>query len=300
MYIIETKQLSKNFRNIKALKSVDLQLKPGKIYGLVGNNGAGKTTLFRLLAGLARPTEGSFSLFGETSTRGLNQARKHCGFLIESAVYYPSMTAQSNLRNVQLLLGRGNKADIARTLEQVGLNPKSRQLMTSYSMGMKQRYGLAAALIGDPELLILDEPLNGLDPRGAREINQLLKDLCAQGKTILLSSHLLGELYKTATDYIFMDHGRIIKQLSHKELENLCGFEIVIRTADLPNAEAVLHREIPDVELVMEPGCIRLLHSTATAGEIQRMLYTEGMEVRIETSGITLEDYFLALVEGSK
>ena len=297
MEMLTTQKLSKRFGSVNALLEVDLQLSPGKIYGLVGNNGAGKTTLFRLLAGLLRPSSGSFTLLGESTPRGLNKARKRVGFLIERPIYYPTMSAPSNLRNIQLLLGRKDKHEISDALELVGLNPNSKQLMHNYSMGMQQRYGIAAALIGDPELLILDEPLNGLDPSGVREMNALFKSLCAQGKTIVLSSHILSELYKTATDYIFMDHGRVIEQISHETLEERCGFQLIVRCPDIPLAAKTLQESSLDCELLIEENCLRLPHCTATAGEISRLLKTAGLVPQIETSGITLEDYFFGLLE---
>ena len=299
MDIVATKQLTKRFGSIFALQQVDLQLPPGRIYGLVGNNGAGKTTLFRLLAGLLQPSAGSYSLLGESTSRGQNRARKRIGFLIEGPIYYPTMSARSNLRNIQLLLGRKDKIEITNALVLVGLDPNSKQLMHNYSMGMKQRYGIAAALIGDPELLILDEPLNGLDPRGAREINTLLKSLCAQGKTIILSSHILSELYKTATDYIFMEKGRIIEQITHETLEERCGFQLIVRCSDIQLAAETLRESALDCEVLIDNDRLCLPHCTATAGEISRLLKKVGLDSHIETAGITLEDYFFSLLEKS-
>lgn len=300
MYIIQTKELSKNFKNTAALQVVDLALESGRIYGLVGNNGAGKTTLFRVLAGLVCPSSGSFELFGESTLKGLNQARRRVGFLIDNGVYYPTLSARTNLRNIQLLLGNGEKSDIDAVLERVGLDPSSRQLLANYSMGMKQRYGLAAALIGDPELLILDEPLNGLDPGGTQEINSLLKQLQKQGKTILLSSHLLAKLYETASEYIFMDHGRIIEQISHETLEERCGFQLTVRADDVDRAEKILHDAKPELKMIVEQDCLRLPHCTATAGEISRVLVNMNLKAQVETSGISLEDYFFGLLGEQK
>ena len=295
MYILETKALTKTYREANALQGIDLALEPGKIYGLVGNNGAGKTTLFRILGGLARPTSGSVSLFGAATKKGLNRARKRIGFLIESPVYYPTLSARSNLRNVQLLCGGEDKDELRRVLEQVGLNPDSHQPLRHYSTGMKQRYGLAAALVGDPELLVLDEPLNGLDPQGALDMNKLLLRLRDQGKTILLSSHLLAQLYKTATDYLFLDHGRVLEQITHAELDERCGFQLTVRSEDLRQAARALEETRPDLEMIVEEDCIRLVHCAATAGEITGTLRNRRITAAVETSGISLEDYFLAL-----
>ncbi len=298
MYIIETKQLEKTYQKARALRGVDLQLEAGRIYGLVGNNGAGKTTLFRILAGLARPTKGSFSLLGETTERGQNKARKKVGFLIEEPVFYPNMSAGANLRNIQLMLGGGKKAELTHLLELVGLEPASRQRLRTFSMGMKQRYGLAAAMVGDPTLLVLDEPLNGLDPRGTREINALLQDLVKQGKTVLLSSHLLAQLYNIATDYIFMDHGKVIRELSHRELQNLCDFRMTVRTAEPAKAEAVLRQNLPEIEEIQTgEGCLILPYCTQNSGSVLRVLRESQLEATVETSGQSLEDYFLSLVD---
>ena len=199
---------------------------------------------------------------------------------------------------MQLLCGGGDKEELRRVLEQVGLNPDSHQPLRHYSMGMKQRYGLAAALIGDPDLLVLDEPLNGLDPRGTLDLNRLLLRLRDQGKTILLSSHLLAQLYKTATDYIFMDHGQILDQITHQELDERCGFQLTVRTANLRQAAKVLEEARPDLDLIVEEDGIRLVHCAATAGEITSALRSRHITATVETSGISLEDYFLALAGG--
>ena len=296
MYIIETNALTKQYQGIAALREVTLALEPGKIYGLVGNNGAGKTTLFRILAGLAFPTSGSYSLFGQTTEKGLNQAREKTGFLIESPIYYSSMSARDNLKSVQLLLGRKDNSELSRVLDLVGLNPTSRQTLRTFSTGMKQRYGLAAAMIGDPDLLVLDEPLNGLDVQGTQDINRLLTQLRDQGKTILLSSHLLAQLYKTATDYIFMDHGQILEQITHEELDERCGFRLTVRTEDIRQTARVLEEIRPDLEMIVEEDCIHLVHCSDTAGSITGALRNRRITATVETSGISLEDYFLALV----
>ena len=300
--ILRTTQLAKRYRTKPVLDGLNLSLDSGGIYGLVGNNGAGKTTLFRILAGTIFPSSGAFSIFGETTTSGLNKARKRMGFLIDRPVYSPNMTAAFNLRNIQLLLGEQSKDRIAETLALVGLDPSSRQPMRTYSMGMLQRYGLAAALIGDPDLLILDEPLNGLDPASTREINALLLSLQKQGKTIILSSHLLTELHKVASDFIFLDKGKLIQQLSRHALDHLCDFALTVHTPEPERAAKALASALPDIDEIHinSDGDLILPHCTQSPNRIVMALQAENINGNVNAQGIGLEDYFIDLIKASQ
>lgn len=300
-YIIETDNLAKEYKFRTALRSVTMTLEAGHIYALVGVNGAGKTSLFRILAGISRPTGGSFTLFGETTEQGQDRARQKTGFMIDGPVFYASMSARANLRNIQLIQGGTSKARLTEVLTMVGLNPRSRQTMSTYSLAMQQRYGLAAALIGDPELLILDEPLNGLDPLATQEMNGLLRSFRDQGKTILLSSQTLTEPYQLATDFLFIDQGKTIQQISHAELQERCDFRITVQTDEPEMAANVLRKKLTDVDgLELSNGCLVLRHSTQSPGSVLRALEAEKMHATVETSGIGLEDYFQQLLKSQQ
>ena len=224
MTVFEAKGLRKEYgrgvRRLTALAGIDLRLESGRIYGLVGNNGAGKTTLLRLMAGLARPTAGEMTLFGAAGPKGLMAGRRRMGCLIAEAAGYEDLSLWQNLRAQTLLLPDPKGADPASLCALVGLDERTRRrTLRQCSAGEKQRYGLAAALLGDPELLLLDEPLNGLDPAGVAEVRSLLLRLREEGKTLLVSSHLLEELHKTATDYIFLRFGRVLETLTAAQLD---------------------------------------------------------------------------------
>ncbi len=229
MTVFEGKSLRKEYgrrgNRVTALADVDLALEEGHIYGLVGANGAGKTTLLRLIAGLALPTAGTLTLFGAADPKGLQAARLRMGALISEASGYEDLSLWQNLRAQALLLPAADKADLLALCETVGLDEGGRRRSLRHcSAGQKQRYGLASALLGEPELLLLDEPLNGLDPAGVAEIRELLLRLQRErGLTMLISSHLLEELHKVATDYIFLRFGRVLETLSAAELDRRIG-----------------------------------------------------------------------------
>lgn len=220
--ILYVEGLTKVYGAKRALDGVTFGLESGRIYGLVGNNGAGKSTLLRLITGLSRPTSGSIRLFDSHNERELRRARQRTGALVERPAYYRDMRVSQNLRAQAMLCRRQPKAaEIEALRERVGIgrNQIGDPRLSQCSLGQQQRYGIAAALLGEPELLILDEPINGLDPSGVQEVREYLREVQAQGITILISSHLLEELYKLATDYIFLDQGRIIEQITAKVLD---------------------------------------------------------------------------------
>ncbi len=224
MTVFEAKGLVKRYgrgnRAVTALDGIDLNLEQGHIYGLVGNNGAGKTTLLRMIAGLALPTEGRITLFGAGDPKSLQSARLRLGTLIADAVGYEDLSLRQNLKAQEALLPRQEKPDLPAVCELVGLDKSSlRRALRQCSTGQKQRYGLASALLGDPEFLLLDEPMNGLDPSGVAEMRELILRLHQRGKTILISSHLLTELHKVATDYIFLRFGSVMETISAAELD---------------------------------------------------------------------------------
>ena len=219
--VIEVRHLSKEYRHGMAVDNVDFTIRKGGIYGLVGPNGAGKTTIMRMLGGLVHPTAGNIHLYGEHGEESLEEARKQMSFMIEIPYLRKNGTAYENLEKIRLMRQIPDKGRIDEVLKLVGLAdvPKRKQV-GKYSLGMKQRLGIACALLSNPVVLVLDEPINGLDPEGIIEIRELLLRMNQeQGITILISSHILTELSQICTDYLFINHGRIVKQVTREEME---------------------------------------------------------------------------------
>ena len=223
-YVLETNGLSKRYRAFTALNGLNMHIPKGSIYGFVGRNGAGKTTLIRLICGLQEPTSGSFILYGAKNTdTKIERARRRMGAVVESPAVYPDMMAEENLRQQYLVLGMPSADGIAELLHLVGLDGTGKKKVKNFSLGMRQRLGIAVALAGNPDFLVLDEPVNGLDPQGIIEMRELILKLNREhGITVLISSHILDELSRLATHYGFIDGGRMVKEMSAEELEKRC------------------------------------------------------------------------------
>ena len=223
-YVLETNALRKRYRDFTALDGLDMHIPKGSIYGFVGRNGAGKTTLIRLICGLQEPTDGGFTLYGVKNTAaGINRCRRRMGAVVETPSIYLDMTAEENIRQQYLVLGVPAMDGIAELLELVGLGNTGKKKAKNFSLGMRQRLGIAAALAGNPDFLVLDEPVNGLDPQGIIEMRELILKLNREhGITVLISSHILDELSRLATHYGFIDGGRMVKEMSAEELEIRC------------------------------------------------------------------------------
>ena len=300
--VMEAKGITKKYRQTLALDNVALKLEKGKIYGFIGQNGAGKTTLIRLITGLAFPTGGELSLWGKTGEKELQEQRKRIGSLIEGPALYTNMTAYQNMEVQRIQRGIPDKSIIDKTLKIVGLADTGKKKVRNFSLGMKQRLGIAIALLNTPEFLILDEPINGLDPAGIKEIRNLNKTLNKEyGMTILISSHILEELYNTATDFILIDKGHIIEELSEAELNEKCKQHVEIKTMDPQKAIMVLENKLnTDNFKVMPDNTIQLydhlddLETIAVAMAEEKVLVT-GLAV----TGDTLEDYFLNKIGGA-
>lgn len=244
-YILETKNLTKKYKNTQALNNVNLKLEKGNIYGFVGQNGAGKTTLIRLITGLSFPTSGEIYLFGQTGEKQLQAQRKRIGCMVETPALYPNMTAYQNLEIQRIQRGIPDKKVIEDTLELVGLKDTGKKKVKNFSLGMKQRLGIALALINDPEFLILDEPVNGLDPVGIVEIRELIKRLNKEkGMTILISSHILEELHQTVNNYIIISHGVILESLTQSEINEKCKKYIAIKVDNVSLATTILEEQL--------------------------------------------------------
>ena len=223
-YILTTNALSKQYGHFKALNNLSMHVPKGAIYGFVGKNGSGKTTLIRLICGLQEPTSGEYILYGKkNSERGIDKSRRRMGAVVETPSIYLDMTAVDNIKEQYRVLGLPTFEGINDLLKLVGLENTGKKKAKNFSLGMRQRLGIAIALAGDPDFLVLDEPVNGLDPEGIIEIRELILKLNREQQiTVLISSHILDELSRLATHYGFIDGGHIIKEISAEDLENAC------------------------------------------------------------------------------
>ncbi len=300
-YILETKNLTKQYGRQKAVDSVNLHVRQGDIYGLIGRNGAGKTTIMKMISGLAAPTEGSFSIFGhEGRTAELYMSR--LGTLIEAPGIYPNMTARANLKIKCLAMGVRKKNEIDELLEIVGLADTGRKRVKNFSLGMKQRLGIALALVGEPDILILDEPINGLDPQGIAEVREILVRLNREKNiTFIISSHILEELSKIATNYGIINDGVLIKEMTREQLLTECSERIELKTNDTARACTVLDQMGISKYKVVDADTIQIFERLDDGGSITMAL----AENDVKTMGIivkneALEDYYLELTGGGR
>lgn len=289
-YIIETKNLTKRYGANKAVDSVSLHVKKGGIYGLIGKNGAGKTTLMKLLLGLAHPQEGEIRLFGNDD---LNSERIRIGSLIEEPSLYKGDTALENLKRFSLLVPASDE-ELQSLLELVGLADAGNKKAGRFSLGMRQRLGIAVALLGNPELLILDEPINGLDPAGIKEVRDLILELNKKGITFLISSHLLDELGKIATDFGMMDEGVLVEEISAEELKDKCRAFLKIKTDDSQKAVDALRAWDPAIAVETSGDEVHITSEVADPSEIVLTLVNSGVRVyEMRNESIEFEDFFI-------
>ena len=299
--ILVTRGLTKRYGAALAVDHADITLPKGEIYGLVGRNGAGKTTIIRMVASQTVPTSGEVELFGATGERDLEKARSRTGAMVEIPSFYPYLTARENLEYYRRQRGIAGARVVEDALEQVGLTDTGKKKFKTFSLGMKQRLGLALALMNRPELLLLDEPINRLDPEGIVEFRNLLLELNRQYQTtILISSHILSELQNLATCYGFIDKGRMLEQLTAVQLAEKCRDCLELRVDDAPRAAAMLERELGlrDFE-ILPGGAIRLYEGLSEPQKVTRLLVEQGIALSgMEHRGANLEDYFLSLIGG--
>jgi ABC-2 type transport system ATP-binding protein len=301
--ILRTSNLTKSYHGVNALHDVSIALKAGKIYGLIGQNGAGKSTLMRLITGLCFPTDGSMELFGHTGESALRAERKRLGSMIEYPSLVPDMTAKENLRVHRIMKGIPDKNIEDDLLKLVGLVGTNKKKAKNFSLGMKQRLGIAIALLGNPELLILDEPINGLDPIGVVDIRNLLKKLCdEQHMSILISSHNLPELFQTATDYIMIQQGEIKQILTLEELEERCRHHILIGSLEPEKMISVLEMKLGARNYkVMPDKTVKLYDFLDERERVAQTLFDNGIVVtNLSNDGDTLEDYYVSVMGGGK
>jgi len=289
-YVIETQNLVKQFKTKIAVNDVSLHVKRGDIYGLIGKNGAGKTSLMKLILGLTNPTQGKIFLFGNEN---LNVGRKKIGSLIEAPGLYKSCTAYENMLRFATLYGASQK-EIKPILERVGLGNTGAKKAGEFSLGMRQRLGIAIALLGKPEILILDEPINGLDPAGIKEIRDIIIELNQEGVTFIISSHLLDELAKVVTNYGIIADGFLIEEITSKELNARCCKFVKIATNNNATALALLKEKAPDLQAEIKADGIYLSNYLKNTATMNKYLIGKGLSVsEIALSESGFEEYFI-------
>lgn len=289
---VETKGLTKLYGGKAAVKDLNLRVGEGQIYGFIGRNGAGKSTTLKMISGLASSTQGEVSLFGKPLSDPV--VRRRLGVLIEEAGLYPNMTARQNVVMKAKCMGLAEEKSIDQVLDLTGLSNTGKKQVKHFSMGMKQRLGVALALLGNPDLLILDEPINGLDPEGIKELRQLVLKLQEEGKTILLSSHILGELSKIATNYGIIKDGELMEQITRSELEEKCQDYFQVEVGDVRRALPVIQESFPQVQAEVSDARIIRIYGLSEGVELNRRLAEN--QVPVYGSGfhhIDLEEYFL-------
>ncbi len=301
--IIEVKNLTKQYMKQQAVKNASFKIEEGMICGLIGPNGAGKTTIMKMLGGLVIPTEGSISIYGKTDEEELVRARQRTSFMIETPYAKEKMTARENLEKQRIQKGIPDKNRIDEVLKIVGLENTGKKMVRNFSLGMRQRLGIANALLTKPEIMILDEPINGLDPEGIVEIRELLLKLNREEHiTIIISSHILSELSLLCTDYVFINHGEIIQTVSASELKNICREYYHIHTDNDSLAVAVLQEKLGLTQFEVErDGSIRLYENLGNIREISKTLFENGIvPVILNINEANLEEYYMNMVEDVK
>jgi len=299
--ILTTKQLTKKYSNVCAVDNVNMELKRGEIYGLVGKNGAGKTTFLRMITSQTFESEGEITLFGLTAKENLNEQRRRIGAIIEMPSFYPYLTAEQNLEYYRLQRGIPGKKCVKEVLQEVGLSDTGKKKFKTFSLGMKQRLGLALALMNKPELLLLDEPTNGLDPFGIVELRNLLIKLSVEKNiTILISSHILTELSNLATYYGFIDKGRMLRQLSAEELAKECNKYMELKVDKVEEMVVLLETKLGCTSYKVTPEKdIQLYEYLDQPSKISQLAVTNGIALNsITVKDINLESYFIQLVGG--
>lgn len=300
-FVVETKYLTKKYGKQTVVNDVNLHVKKGRIYGLLGRNGAGKTTLMKMILGLTSVTSGKIDVFGKNIAGQEKRIYPRIGAIIEAPGFYPNLTGTENLEIFAKLRGTAASNAVKNALEVVGLPYKDKKRFSEYSLGMKQRLGIANAILHDPELLILDEPTNGLDPIGIAEMRDFIKKLSAeQGKTILISSHILSEIALLADDIGIIDCGVLLEESSMNELKKRNGKYILLQVSDVPKTSLILEREFHTKDYsVQDEHTLRIYDISLNMGEINKLLVMQN--ITVTSSGLcndTLEDYFKKITGG--
>lgn len=298
-YILTTDGLGKQYRHFKALNGLSMHVPKGGIYGFVGRNGAGKTTLIRLICGLQEPTSGSFTLYGiKNDDKNIVKSRRRMGAVVETPSIYLDMTAEENLKAQYRVLGMPSFDGISELLKLVGLENTGKKKAKNFSLGMKQRLGIAVALAGDPDFLVLDEPTNGLDPQGIIEMRELILKLNRERQiTVLISSHILDELGRLATHYGIIDAGHMVKELSAEELEAACRKCMRVTVSDTKSLARVLDGMDVDCKILSDTQAD--VFAKLNISKLTLALFKENCELlEVQERDESLESYFVSLVGG--
>ena len=299
--ILETRGLTKKYKNQYALDNVSITLKKNHIYGFIGENGAGKSTLMKILAGLIFPTSGDMTFMGETDPSAIEQKRKSVGTMIEGPFLYPGYSVRQNVELQRLLIGNPDESATDRVIELVGLSDSKKKKAKKLSMGMKQRLGIAMAMVGNPRFLILDEPINGLDPKNIVTLRSMLKKINQDNDcTIFVSSHILSELYLLATDFIFIHKGKIIETVTHEQLEEKCSQYIFIRNNNIPETVTILEKHFPYANYKVESDeTVKVYAKSDIMTELSGYMMQAGITIsELSEKELTLEEYFISITGG--
>ena len=300
-YVLQTNALCKSYRHFKALNGLFMNVPKGAIYGFVGKNGAGKTTLIRLICGLQKPTSGEYTLYGRKNTeKEIVKSRRRIGAVVETPSIYFDMTAEENLKQQYRILGLPSFDGLGKILTLVGLEDTGAKKAKNFSLGMRQRLGIAIALVGDPDFLVLDEPANGLDPQGIIEIRELILKLNREKQiTVLISSHILDELSKLATHYGFIDNGQIVKEMSAEDLSNACRKCVCVEVSDTSILARVLDGMNIDYKVLSDTKAD--VYAEMNVSQLVLALAEENCEIlSMQEHDETLESYYISLVGGEK
>lgn len=300
-YVLTTQALSKHYGHFKALDHLTMKVPKGAIYGFIGKNGAGKTTLIRLICGLQSPTSGEYTLYGrKNGDIHLHDSRRRMGAVVETPSIYLNMSAIDNLKHQYMILGKPSFEGIDELLALVGLAHAGRKKAKNFSLGMRQRLGIAVALAGDPDFLVLDEPVNGLDPQGIIEIRELILKLNREHQiTFLISSHILDELSKLATHYGFIDKGHIVREISAEDLEAACRKCMHIEVSDIQALIRILDKEKMDYAIISDTEADIYGHVDIT--DMSLNLARENCKIiTINEKDESLESYYIRLIGGEE
>jgi ABC-2 type transport system ATP-binding protein len=300
-YVLRTNALSKHYGGFKALNGLSMNVPKGSIYGFVGKNGAGKTTLIRVICGLQEPTTGDYTLYErKNSDKHIVKSRRRMGAVVETPAIYLDMTAEENIKEQYRIIGLPSFDGIAELLKLVGLENTGKKKVKNFSLGMRQRLGIAIALAGNPDFLVLDEPVNGLDPQGIIEIRELILKLNREHQiTVLISSHILDELSKLATYYGFIDNGRIVKEMSAEELDNACRKCVRMEVTDTKALARVLDGMNTEYQILSDIQAD--VFAKINVSKLAAMLQKENCEIiSMQEHDESLESYYISLVGGEK
>lgn len=300
--VLKTENLSKKYKDFVALDKVSIKIQKGDIYGLIGRNGAGKTTLMKIITTLSNKSTGNFELFGQKDN-DLTNTKRRIGCLIENPAFFSNLTAYNNLKYYAIQKGIVDKNQIDEAINLVGLQEAKNKKFKTFSLGMKQRLGIAFAILDNPDFIILDEPINGLDPIGISELRDLFKRLNEEKNiTILISSHILNELYQVASKFCIIEKGKVVKEITKEVLDEECSKCIVIKTKEVSKASVILEEQLRTKNYkIIDDMEIRLYDYIENSAKVNKVLIKNDVDIiSLYETGITLEDYFKTIIKEGK